>query len=532
MATTAPEAAPPAPRSPSRLSRVLDSVERIGNRLPDPAMLFVLSLVLVWVLSALLAGVVFSEIDPRSGEPLVVNNLLRGTSLTAFMAAMVNTFVTFPPLGVVLVAMLGLGVAEHSGFLSAVLRAMLAITPGLLLTPALVAVGVLSHVAVDAGYVLVIPLGGAIFYAAGRHPLAGIAAAFAGVSGGFSATFFLPSSLDPLLAGFTQAAARVIAPDFVVNPLNNYFFTTASTILVVLVGWFLTDRVIEPRLRVASPVDTDGEAPPRLEQLGPAERRGLLWAVVAMGLAVVVFALTMLPATSPWRAPETAGPELAGRLAVSQAPVMQSIVPLIFVFFLIPGVVYGYASRQFASHRDVIGGMSKAMSGMGYYIVMAFFCAQFIYAFGASNLGALLAIKGANWLQQMAFPLGVTLFGIIMLTALVNLAVGSASAKWGLIGPVLVPMLMQLGVSPDLTQAAYRVGDSTTNIITPLMPYFPLVVVFCQRYVRATGIGTLVAMMLPYTVTLLVLWTLLLLAFWGLDIPLGVQSSYTYPAGG
>jgi aminobenzoyl-glutamate transport protein len=526
-----PAVASPGPPPASRLSRVLDSVERIGNKLPDPAVLFVLSLVLVWLFSALLAGVAFSEIDPRNGEPIRVNNLLQGTSLTAFLAVMVNTFVTFPPLGVVLVAMLGLGVAEHSGFLSAILRAMLAVTPRVLLTPALVAVGVLSHVAVDAGYVLVIPIGGAIFYAAGRHPLAGIAAAFAGVSGGFSATLFVPSSLDPLLAGFTQAAARVLDPAIVVNPLNNYFFTTASTFLVVLVGWFLTDRVIEPRLR-STPVDTDGEAPPRLERLGPAERSGLLWAVVAMGLAIVFFVLTLMPATSPWRAPESAGPELAGRLAVAQAPVMQSIVPLIFIFFLIPGVVYGYVAKHFKSHRDVIGGMSKAMSGMGYYVVMAFFCAQFIYAFGTSNLGALLAIKGANWLKAMAFPLGVTLFGIILLSALVNLAVGSASAKWGLIGPVMVPMLMQLAVSPDLTQAAYRVGDSTTNIITPLMPYFPLVVVFCQRYVRATGIGTLVAMMLPFTVTLIVLWTLLLLAFWGLDIPLGVQSSYTYPAGG
>jgi aminobenzoyl-glutamate transport protein len=535
MTTTAgdaPAAAPGGPPSSSRLTRLLDTVERLGNKLPDPAILFVLALVLVWALSAFLAGVAFPELDPRNGEPIRVNSLLQGTSLTAFAAAMVNTFVTFPPLGVVLVAMLGLGVAEHSGFLGAILRAMLAVTPQKLLTPALVAVGILRHVAVDAGYVLVIPLGGAIFYAAGRHPLAGIAAAFAGVSGGFSATLFLPSSLDPLLAGFTQAAARVIDPSYVVNPLNNYFFTTTSAFLVILVGWFLTDRVIEPRLKRVSPVDTDGEALPHLERLGPAERRGLLWAVVAMGLAIVLFALTLLPATSPWRAPEAAGPEVAGRLAVSQAPVMQSIVPLIFVFFLIPGIVYGYKAGQFKSHRDVIGGMSKAMSGMGYYVVMAFFCAQFIYAFGASNLGALLAIKGANWLRDLSMPLGVTLFGIILLTAFVNLAVGSASAKWGLIGPVMVPMLMQLAVSPDLTQAAYRIGDSTTNIITPLMPYFPLVVVFCQRYVKATGIGTLIAMMLPFTVTLITLWTLLLLAFWGLDLPLGVQSTYSYPPAG
>jgi aminobenzoyl-glutamate transport protein len=211
---------------------------------------------------------------------------------------------------------------------------------------------------------------------------------------------------------------------------------------------------------------------------------------------------------------------------------MQSIVALIFIFFLIPGVVYGIASGSVKTHRDIIAGMSKSMSGMGYYIVMAFFCAQFIYAFGQSNLGALIAVEGAEALKNMRLPMGLTLFGIILLTASVNLLVGSASAKWGLIGPVMVPMLMQLGVSPDLTQAAYRVGDSTTNIITPLMPYFPLIVVFCQRYVKGTGIGTLVALMLPYTVTLLVCWTLLLLAFWGLGLPLGLQAGYNYPAVG
>ena len=220
------------------VSRALDVIERVGNRLPDPAILFLILMLATWAISALLSGVSFSEIDPRSGDPVVVRNLLSGASLTAFMATMVSTFVNFAPLGVVLVAMLGLGVAEHTGFINAVLRAILGVTPKMLLTPALIGVGILSHVAVDAGYVLVIPLGAVIFYAAGRHPLAGIAAAFAGVSGGFSATFFVPSSLDPMLAGLTQEAARIIAPAIEVNPLNNYWFTTSSTFLVILVGWW------------------------------------------------------------------------------------------------------------------------------------------------------------------------------------------------------------------------------------------------------------------------------------------------------
>ena len=517
----------PAPRG--FVTRLLDGVERIGNKLPDPAVLFLLLMLLVWVVSAWMSTMSFAELDPRSGEALQVRNLLAGTSLTGFMATMVNTFVTFHPLGVVLVAMLGLGVAEHTGFISAGLRAMLSVTPKLLLTPMLIAVGILSHVAVDAGYVLVIPLGAVIFYAAGRHPLAGIAAAFAGVSGGFSATFFVPSSLDPLLSGLTQAAAQLIDPTVVVNPLNNYFFTTASTFLIVLVGWFLTDRVIEPRLR-GTPVDGDASQMPTMEALQPAEKRGLGLALAAMAVGAVLLVLSALSPASPWRAPADA-PSGAGELLVSTAPLMQSIVPLIFLFFLLPGIVYGYVAGTVKTHRDIIAGMSKAMSGMGYYIVMAFFAAQFIYAFGQSNLGALIAIKGANWLQAMGFPAALTIVGIVLLSGFVNLFVGSASAKWALIGAVMVPMLMQLGLSPDVTQAAYRVGDSSTNIITPLLPYFPLIVVFCQRYVKSAGIGTLLALMLPFSITLLVLWSGFLLAFWGLGIPLGIGSSYVYPAG-
>ena len=518
------------PQSSRGLTRVLDLVERAGNRLPDPAVLFLLLMVVAWIVSALLSGMAFNEIDPRSGKPLEIRNLLAGESITAFMATMVSTFTSFPPVGVVLVAMLGLGVAEHTGFINAMLRAAMAVTPRQLLTPALIAVGILSHVAVDAGYVLVIPLGAVIFYAAGRHPLAGIAAAFAGVSGGFSATMGVPSSLDPLLAGLTQTAAHLVDPAVVVNPLNNFYFTTASSLLIIVLGWALTDLVIEPRLR-ATTVDGDPTNLPTQEPLQATERRGLRYALIVAVIAGALFALTLLPENTPWAAQPNADGERL--LLVSGAPLMQSIVPIIFIGFLLPGIAYGVAAGSIKTHRDVIAGMTKAMSGMGYYIVMAFFCAQFIYAFGQSNLGALLAIKGANALREAALPLGVTLAGIVVLTSLVNLLVGSASAKWALIGSIMVPMLMQLGVSPDLTQAAYRVGDSSTNIITPLLPYFPLIVVFCRRYVQRAGIGTLVALMLPYSVTFIVCWTAFLLAFWGLELPLGVGSSYEYaPASG
>ncbi len=503
-----------------RMERALAAVERVGNRLPDPAVLFIALLFIVWILSWMLSALSFDVIDPRNGQALVVNNQLSGAALTAFLSVMVTNFTHFHPVGVVLVAMLGIGVAEHTGFINAGLRAMMAVTARWLLTPMVILVGIVSHTAVDAGYVLVIPLGGIIFYAAGRHPLAGIAAAFAGVSGGFSANF-VPSALDPMLQGISQAGAQILDPNIVLNPLNNYFFTTISSVLIVGFGWYLTDRVVEPRLMV-NELDGDLEDLPTMEALQDNERRGLRGALIAMLLAIVLLIVTALPAGSAWRSPD-------GILTSGAAPLMRSIVPLIFILFLLPGVVYGVMSGTVKTSRDVIEGMTKAMTGMGYYLVIMFFIAQFIYAFGQSNIGVLMALKGAAALKAMAMPAALTITGIIFLTGFINLFVGSASAKWALLAPIFVPMLMTLGISPDLAQAAYRVGDSSTNIITPLMPYFPLVVVFCQRYVKSTGIGTVTAMMLPYSVTFLIVWTIFLLLYWMVGLPLGLQASYTYP---
>ena len=515
-----PPASSAAAGKPRFLDRVLNGIERAGNALPDPAALFLILLLVVWVFSALLSPLQFTEIDPRSDQPLRVVNLLTGKEIAAFLGTMVTTFTGFHPLGVVLVALLGVGVAEHTGFINAALKSLLNITSRALLTPMLILVAIVSHTAADAGYVLVIPLGGVIFYAAGRHPLAGIAAAFAGVSGGFSANF-VPSSLDPLLAGLTQEAAQIIAPERLVNPLSNWFFTGASSVLIISLGWYLTDRVIEPRLaRMA--IDGDPDEIPRFDELGPRERRGLRLAMLSLAVGIGALVWASWPAGSALRSPE-------GSLTLSTAPLMQAIVPLIFLLFLVPGVVYGYAAGTVKSHRDIIKGMSRSMSTMGYYIVLAFFASLFIASFGKSNIGALLALKGAGALQAMAMPAQVTIIGIILLTATVNLLIGSASAKWALLAPIFVPMLMQLGLSPELTQAAYRVGDSTTNIITPLMPYFPLVVVYAQRYVKSTGIGTLVSIMLPYSVTFLACWTVFLIAYWLLGIPLGLQAPYTYP---
>ncbi|MFU8812522.1 MAG: AbgT family transporter [Balneolaceae bacterium] len=505
----------------------MNVIENLGNKLPDPAMLFFILMAIVWVLSALLSPIDFGEVHPRTGDELAVQNMLTGENLADFLANMINTFVLFAPLGIVLVAMLGVGVAEHSGWIDAGLKKLLGFTPKSMLTPMLILIAIVSHTAADAGYVLVIPLGGVIFYAAGRHPLAGIAAAFAGVSGGFSANF-VPSAIDPLLMSFTLEAGRILDPTLELNPLNNIYFTAASSMLIVLVGWYITDKIVEPRL---SGIEVDGneDEMPKMEEVTARESRAFWLGFSAMIAGLVGLFVWAWPEGSALRDPNWDNPEVSSLFSF-QAPLMQAIVPLIFILLLIPGLVYGYASGRYKSSKDMIQNMTKAMESMGYYVVMAFFCALFIDAFAKSNIGLLVAIKGANFLEALALPGQITIVGIIFLSAFVNLLVGSASAKWALIAPIFVPMLMQLGISPDLTQAAYRVGDSVSNIITPLLPYFPLVVVFCQRYVKNTGIGTLISMMLPYSIIFLIVWTLFLLGYWALGIPLSFEANYIYPA--
>lgn len=585
--------------------KFLDAIEWMGNKLPDPAVLFLVGLIGVWVLSAILSNVSFTETLPNKSEPIQIVNLMSLSKLAEFLSTMVETFVGFHPLGVVLVALLGVGVAEKSGFINACLKSMLNVTPKSLLTPMLILVAIVSHTAADAGYVLVIPIGGVMFYAAGRHPLAGIAAAFAGVSGGFSANF-IPSGIDPLLSGLTQTGVDQLNPEHAVNPLCNWYFTAFSSIVIILVGWFLTDFIIEPRLK-KTPIDGDPENMPKMEDLSDKDKSGMRWGLVSIGIGAVILFMWAFPPNSALRdklgnldsyrnseiehgikldenqttVAEAAGPGKTAGLQekdtivrigkaevtdyestlkklnglkpdvptiihvdrggeeicvaivpakIPGAPMMHAIVPIIFFFFIIPGLVHGYVSGNFTSHREVVKGMSETMETMGYYLVLVFFAALFIDAFSKSNLGILLAMKGANYIKSAGFSPSVTIVCIILLSASVNLLIGSASAKWAMLAPIFVPMLMLLQLSPELTQAAYRVGDSTTNIITPMMPYFPLVVVFCQRYVKNTGIGTVAAMMLPFSITFLITWTVFLLVYWQIGIPLGIDAGYEYVA--
>ncbi len=502
------------------VSRALGVVERVGNKLPDPAVLFFYLILVVWLCSAIFSAFEVSVVDAKN-ETIAIKNLLSGQAFSEFFSKMVGIFTGFHPLGVVLVAMLGVGVADYSGYINAGLRLMLSVTPIKLLTPVVIFVGIVSHTAADAGYVLVIPLAGIIFHAAGRHPLAGIAAAFAGVSGGFSANF-IPSSIDPLLQGFTQTAARIADENIVLNPLNNWYFTSASTVLIVILGWLITDKVVEPRLKntALDELEDDGSNN-SMGKIEAHEKRAFWVSTAAMLVLLVGLFAWAFPADSSLRNEN-------GELTGPGAPLMAAIVTIIFVVFVVPGVVYGFMSGTYKTSADVIKSMSKAMSSMSYYMVLAFFCAIFIYAFNESKMGAVLAIKGANLIKAMEFGPGVSIVLVILLTAFVNLFIGSASAKWGLLAPILVPMFMALGISPDFTQAAYRVGDSVSNIITPLMVYFPLIVIFCQKYVKSTGIGSLTAMMLPYSIVFTLAWTVFLLIYWQLGFSLGLEATYEY----
>jgi len=516
IASERPLAAAPRTRSAS----ALDWLERVGNRFPDPVVLFLLALALTWFASSLLSGHQFGLIDPRTSQPLRVHDQLTQAALAAFLSGTVQAFVTFAPLGMVLVMVIGVGVAERSGLVAGVLRGVLAVASPRLLTPLVAIAAILGHLLSDSATVLILPMGGALFYVAGRHPLAGIVAGFAPNFGALFAGF-IPYGLDAILAGFSQSGARLVAPAHTVNPLNNYWLSVAIAVVVVPVTWWLVERVVEPRLAGLS-VDGDSAGMPSAHGLTARERRAL-WATAAVALLFVgAMAWSVLPAASPFRAPD-------GSLTGVGSPLMQGLIPLLLLLTLLPSIVYGMVAGTLRSHRDVVEGMAATMSSMGYYVVMVFFAALFTKAFADSNIGALLALKGAATLKALGLPAAVTILGIVLLTAAVDVVVPSASAKYALLAPILVPLLMGVGISPDLTQAAFRVGDGPVNLMTPLMPHFPLVLIFCRRYVTGFGLGSLMAMVLPFGITYLFLQTTMLLIWWGLGLPLGVGASYTFP---
>jgi aminobenzoyl-glutamate transport protein len=526
MSTATPES--PAPKS--RLTdRFLDIVERVGNALPDPTTLFALSALAVIVLSGIAAQFDLSVAHPTTGEVIEPVSLLSVEGLHRILTGLVTNFTSFAPLGTVLVALIGIGVAEVSGLIGAVMRLLVLKSPRALLTPVVVFCGVLSNAASEVGYVLLVPLAALIFKAAGRHPVLGLAAAFAGVSGGYSANFVL-GTIDPLLAGLSQEAARIIDPAYTVSPAANYYFMFVSTFLITALGWWVTEKLVAPRMESEGGAEVDGDggedAEEAVKPLAPEEKRGLAYASVAFAVMTGLILWGLLPADGFLRDPETGG--------VLHSPFLKGIVAIIFFYGVGLGVAYGIGAGTVRSDRDVIKGMSQQMSTLGGYMVLVFFAAQFVAFFNWTNLGLIFAVEGAQVLKAAGLHQVPLLLTFILLSAVINLVMGSASAKWALMAPVFIPMFMLLGYPPELIQIAYRVGDSVTNVISPMMSYFALIIAFVQRYVSKAGIGTLVSLMLPYSITFLIGWSILFVIWLMLGWPVGPGAPTTLqlPAAG
>ena len=493
----------------SFFGRVLGLVERTGNALPHPATIFLVLSLGVLAASALASWAQISAVHPGTGKTITPVNLLTVEGLHQILNKTVSNFTSFAPLGTVLVALLGIGVAEGSGLLGTLLRLLVLSSPRRLLTFVVVFAGAMSNAASEVGYVLLIPLAGVIFLAAGRHPIAGMAAAFAGVSGGYSANLVL-GTIDPLLAGLTQEAAHIVDPSYVVSPAANYYFLAVSTFLIAAAGTWVTEKLVVPRLGTYAGAE---KADDTLRPLDASERKGLRNAVAVLALLSAVVLWGVVPEGGFLRDLKTGG--------VLHSPLLTAIVPFIFLGGALTGIAYGVGAGTMKSDAAVAKAMSRSMETLGSYMVLVFFAAQFVAWFNWSHLGLIGAVKGAELLKATGLGGIPLMLGFVVLSAGVNLLMGSASAKWAVMAPVFVPMLMLLGYTPELTQAAYRVGDSVTNVISPTMSYFALILATVQRYDPKAGLGTLIATMLPYTLVFLLSWSLLLVGWIALDLPVG-----------
>jgi len=521
-------------------------IERNGNKLPDPVFLFFYLIIALVVISMITSALGVSALHPTSidestGEALKIEaiSLFAPDNIQRLWVEMPKTFTHFHPLGYVLVVMLGAGVAERSGFFAAGMAKAVKSAPKALLTPVVALVAMLGNHAADAGYVVLIPLAGILFAAAGRHPLAGIAAAFAGVSGGFSANIS-PGQLDALLFGITEEAvgASALDPAWTANIAGNWYFISAMTVLFLPIIWYVTDKIIEPKLGAwtggaTAGANDDGTSPDPTAHDGDLASKGLRHAGLAALAVVALWAVMVFAPGTPLINEAACLNDAGGRIDDCSIhselrPFYQSLVAAFFVLFLATGWAYGRATGTINNHRDLVNMMTESMKDMGYYLVLAFAAAHFVAMFGWSNLGLITAVHGAAGIESTGLPLPIVLGLMVLFAALLNLFVGSASAKWALLAPILVPMLMLLGISPEGATAAYRVGDSATNIITPLMVYFPLILVFAQRWKKDFGLGSLTAMMVPYSILLLISGTLLIVLWFYLGLPLGPDAPVAY----
>ncbi len=520
---------------PARQRGFLGFVERVGNLLPDPTIIFVYLIAVLMIVSAIGAALGWSASLPYSGEEAPAGAELAGGVLTyrasslfsqeniaRLFTEMPRTYAGFAPLGIILTIMMGAAVAERSGLFFALIRGSLRGTPRRYMPPIIAVVGMVSHHAADAAYVVLIPMAAVLFASVGRHPLAGIAAALAAVSGGYAGNI-MPGQLDVLLFGFTQEAARIVEPGWTMNPLGNWYFILGIVVFFTPIIWVVTDRIVEPRLGAWNePIDDELRADLEKGELSDGERRGLRHAGVAALLVVAGFAaLCLWPGYTPFINQDATGP-------IRLQPLYGSIIAVLFLLFLLTGVVFGRAVGTVKGSNDVVAMMREGVKTIAPYLVFVFFAAHFVAMFNWSGIGPIIAISGAEKLQGMALPAPLLLVCVLLLSSVMDLFIGSATAKWSVLSSVVVPMFMLLGISPEMTTAAYRMGDSYTNIMTPLMSYFPLVLVFCQRWDKSMGVGSLLALMLPYALCFMATGIAMVVAWVAFDLPLGPGAQVFY----
>ena len=492
----------------------LGMIERVGNALPHPVVIFVLLALAIIVISELVArfGAPVEYFNASEGDFVSIEavSLMSSEGIAHIFNSAVGNFTGFAPLGTVLVAMLGVGVAEWTGLISTTLKKLLRNVPTSLLTATVVFAGIISNIASDAGYVVVIPLGAIVFAGAGRHPIAGLAAAFAGVSAGFSANLIFGPT-DALLVGITNEALTAGGIDYDVAVTANWYFLIASTFLLTAVGAFVTEKIVEPRLG-----EYNGSYKPNDDPITDIQNKGMRNALIALLVFLGIMALLMIPQNAPLRALD----EATGNMTLD-AFLRQGLLFMIFLLFAVPGYFYGKTTGKIQSSHDLVKGMSESMSSMGGYLVLAFFAAQFINYFSYTNLGLILAVSGADFLEAIGFVGLPLILAFILVTAFINLFMGSASAKWAIMAPVFAPMLFSVNIAPEMTLMAYRIADSSTNVISPLMSYFAMILVFAKRYDEKSGLGTIISTMLSYSIAFLIAWTLLLVVWYMIGLPLG-----------
>ncbi|MDJ1089069.1 AbgT family transporter [Macrococcus caseolyticus] len=488
------------------INRSLDIIEKSGNKLPDPVVIFI-SLCLIILFASFVTGKMgVSAKNPADGKVIEAMNLLTPEGIAKIISEAVNNFATFPPLGLVLVVMIGVGVAEKTGYFETLMKYTIEKTPRKIIVPMIILVGILGNAAGDAAPIVLPPIAAMVFIKLGYHPVAGLVMAYASALGGYSASLMIGMS-DALIVSFTEPAAKLVDDSVPVNAVMNYYFLCVSTVVLLIAAWFVTVKITIPRFGAyKSDVHTAAE------DVTPTERKAMIYANIALLIAMVIVTLLAVPENGLLRNAKT------GSL-IQDSPLMNGIVPIITVLFFVPGLVYGFVAGTMRSTKKFAEMLGDAMSTMGPFIVIVFFAAQMLAYFKWSNLGTIIAIKGAEALQGQN---GVVLIlGVLALSAFINMLIGSASAKWAIMAPILVPMLMLLGFHPAFTQVIYRVGDSITNPITPMMPYLPLLLSYAQRYVKDIGLGTLIAALMPFSVAFGIFWTILLIVWYLTGLPVG-----------